>query len=259
MVFKVNYRQQRSERNRVKQAKKEAKLREREEAAARRKLEAGEPGEPGEATQGIAETDAEWSRSGSIAPTSKRKRLGPIGFAISLGRLVSAFCQNPDGHRRRRGPVRVALADDTQPPADTAEVLAARLSPSAAHGRPDVALRRTERASPFADSFATAASASAPAAEGPAAAGSRSAAAGPDSGPVVGQDGVSGKPLGAHRSALLAPGRNERRDGSGCLGRITKSSPATKLPPRCRRHPDAPRHHHQRTATTGGTEPCARP
>jgi hypothetical protein len=59
MVFKVNYRQQRSERNRVKQAKKEAKLREREEAAARRKLEAGEPGEPGEATQGIAETDAE--------------------------------------------------------------------------------------------------------------------------------------------------------------------------------------------------------
>jgi hypothetical protein len=49
MVFKVNYRQQRSERNRVKQAKKDAKLREREEAAARRKLEAEQPGEPGEA------------------------------------------------------------------------------------------------------------------------------------------------------------------------------------------------------------------
>ena len=59
MVFKVNYRQQRSERNRVKQAKKEAKLREREEAAARRKLEAAEPGEPGEATQGVTESQAE--------------------------------------------------------------------------------------------------------------------------------------------------------------------------------------------------------
>ena len=48
MVFRVNYRQQRSERDRAKQAKKEAKLREREEAAARRKLE-GEPGETSEA------------------------------------------------------------------------------------------------------------------------------------------------------------------------------------------------------------------
>jgi hypothetical protein len=56
MVFKVNYRQQRSERNRVKQAKKDAKLREREEAAARRKLETEQSGEPGgaipEAEQG---------------------------------------------------------------------------------------------------------------------------------------------------------------------------------------------------------------
>jgi hypothetical protein len=43
MVFRVNYRQQRSERDRVKQAKKEAKLREREEAAARRKLETDQP------------------------------------------------------------------------------------------------------------------------------------------------------------------------------------------------------------------------
>ena len=45
MVFKVNYRQQRSERNRVKQEK-DAKLREREEAAARRKLETEQSGEP---------------------------------------------------------------------------------------------------------------------------------------------------------------------------------------------------------------------
>ncbi|MCW3474231.1 hypothetical protein [Limobrevibacterium gyesilva] len=39
MAFKVNYNQQRAERNRAKQAKKEAKLREREEEAARRKAE----------------------------------------------------------------------------------------------------------------------------------------------------------------------------------------------------------------------------
>jgi hypothetical protein len=59
MVFKVNYRQQRSERNRVKQAKKEAKLREREEAAARRKLEAEQQGEPGEAAPKAEESGAE--------------------------------------------------------------------------------------------------------------------------------------------------------------------------------------------------------
>ena len=47
MVFKVNYRQQRSERNRMKQAKKDAKLHAREEAAARRKLEAEQQGELG--------------------------------------------------------------------------------------------------------------------------------------------------------------------------------------------------------------------
>jgi hypothetical protein len=39
MVFKPNYNQQRAERNRLKQAKKDAKLREREELAARRKIE----------------------------------------------------------------------------------------------------------------------------------------------------------------------------------------------------------------------------
>jgi hypothetical protein len=50
MVFKVNYRQQRSERNRLKQAKKDAKLHAREEGAARRKLEAEQQGELGDAT-----------------------------------------------------------------------------------------------------------------------------------------------------------------------------------------------------------------
>jgi hypothetical protein len=39
MGFKPNYNQQRAERNRLKQAKKDAKLREREEAVTRRKAE----------------------------------------------------------------------------------------------------------------------------------------------------------------------------------------------------------------------------
>jgi len=39
MVFKPNYNQQRAERNRVKQAKKDAKLRDRDEVATRRKQE----------------------------------------------------------------------------------------------------------------------------------------------------------------------------------------------------------------------------
>ena len=53
MAFKPNYNQQRAERNRLKQAKKDAKLREREDAAARRKADpeaappdAPEPGAP---------------------------------------------------------------------------------------------------------------------------------------------------------------------------------------------------------------------
>ena len=50
MVFKVNYDQQRSARNRVKQNKKDAKLRAREDAAAGRKLEAEQEEEPGDAT-----------------------------------------------------------------------------------------------------------------------------------------------------------------------------------------------------------------
>ena len=44
VAFKPNYNQQRAERNRLKQAKKEAKLRERDEAVSRRKAEqAAEP------------------------------------------------------------------------------------------------------------------------------------------------------------------------------------------------------------------------
>jgi hypothetical protein len=39
MAFKPNYNQQRAERNRLKQAKKDAKLRERDEAVNRRKAE----------------------------------------------------------------------------------------------------------------------------------------------------------------------------------------------------------------------------
>lgn len=39
MPFKPNYNQQRAERNRLKQAKKDAKLRERDEAVTRRKTE----------------------------------------------------------------------------------------------------------------------------------------------------------------------------------------------------------------------------
>jgi len=39
MAFKPNYNQQRAERNRAKQAKKDAKLREREDAVARRKAD----------------------------------------------------------------------------------------------------------------------------------------------------------------------------------------------------------------------------
>jgi hypothetical protein len=43
MVFKPNYNQQRAERDRAKQAKKEAKLREREEAARRKEANEQNP------------------------------------------------------------------------------------------------------------------------------------------------------------------------------------------------------------------------
>jgi len=58
MVFRVNYRQQRSERDRTKQAKKEAKLREREEAA-RRKLETDQQGEASETAPKAENSEAE--------------------------------------------------------------------------------------------------------------------------------------------------------------------------------------------------------
>lgn len=46
MVFKPNYNHQRAERDRAKQAKKEAKLREREDAAAQRRKSEQEEGVP---------------------------------------------------------------------------------------------------------------------------------------------------------------------------------------------------------------------
>ncbi len=52
MVFKPNYNQQRAERNRLKQAKKDAKLRERDELATRRKQEQDTaPAEPADAEE----------------------------------------------------------------------------------------------------------------------------------------------------------------------------------------------------------------
>jgi hypothetical protein len=54
MVFKPNYNQQRAERDRAKQAKKEAKIREREDAAATRRRAEQDGTQPAEA--GTAET-----------------------------------------------------------------------------------------------------------------------------------------------------------------------------------------------------------
>jgi len=52
MAFKPNYNQQRAERDRAKQAKKEAKLREREDAAAmRRRTEQDGTSAPAESTE----------------------------------------------------------------------------------------------------------------------------------------------------------------------------------------------------------------
>ena len=59
MVFKPNYNAQRAERNRAKQAKKDEKLREREEAAARRKA--------GHDDAEAAPSDVEAPREGSDA------------------------------------------------------------------------------------------------------------------------------------------------------------------------------------------------
>ena len=61
MAFKPNYNQQRAERNRAKQAKKDEKLREREEEVARRK--AGLPPLNPETTD-VAQEDAEVNEGG---------------------------------------------------------------------------------------------------------------------------------------------------------------------------------------------------
>ena len=58
MPFKPNYSQQRAERNRLKQAKKEAKVRERADAATRRKAEQDEPAESQDAAPGGDEPQA---------------------------------------------------------------------------------------------------------------------------------------------------------------------------------------------------------
>jgi hypothetical protein len=57
MPFKPNYNQQRAERNRLKQAKKDAKLREREDAVARRKAES-DAAPPDAPTSDAPESDA---------------------------------------------------------------------------------------------------------------------------------------------------------------------------------------------------------
>jgi hypothetical protein len=74
MPFKPNYNQQRAERNRLKQAKKDAKLREREDAvAARRRADqeatapgsdAPEAGAPGSGAPESGAPDADTSESG---------------------------------------------------------------------------------------------------------------------------------------------------------------------------------------------------
>lgn len=51
MVFKPNYNMQRAERNRAKQAKKDEKLREKEEAASRRKAELEAGGAPSDSPE----------------------------------------------------------------------------------------------------------------------------------------------------------------------------------------------------------------
>ena len=60
MPFKPNYGQQRAERNRLKQAKKDAKLREREDAVARRKAD-GDTASPDGPTPDAPDSDASGS------------------------------------------------------------------------------------------------------------------------------------------------------------------------------------------------------
>ena len=70
MAFKVNYNQQRAERNRAKQAKKEAKQREQEEETARRKAERENPGSTVSHDETAAETHAESGEPTPEASTS---------------------------------------------------------------------------------------------------------------------------------------------------------------------------------------------
>jgi hypothetical protein len=64
MAFKPNYNQQRAERNRAKQAKKDAKLREREDAVARRKAD------PDAAPPDVADLEADASKVGAPGESS---------------------------------------------------------------------------------------------------------------------------------------------------------------------------------------------
>jgi hypothetical protein len=59
MAFKVNYNQQRAERDRAKAAKKEAKLRDQEELTARRKAGLDTPGSEGQDPEISGDTPAE--------------------------------------------------------------------------------------------------------------------------------------------------------------------------------------------------------
>jgi len=67
MPFKPNYNQQRAERNRLKQAKKDAKLREREDAVARRRADqdAAPPGAPNADTPESDTPEADTPESGA--------------------------------------------------------------------------------------------------------------------------------------------------------------------------------------------------
>jgi hypothetical protein len=66
MPFKPNYNQQRAERNRLKQAKKDAKLREREDAVARRRADQdGAPSDAPNANTPESDTPADTHESGA--------------------------------------------------------------------------------------------------------------------------------------------------------------------------------------------------
>ena len=72
MPFKPNYNQQRAERNRLKQAKKDAKLRERDEAVSRRKSEQ-EAASPSETKSAESPKNRDQLRSGNRNCIMKRR------------------------------------------------------------------------------------------------------------------------------------------------------------------------------------------